>query len=146
MKRIEFVRKTGAAALLISMGISLESCNDDTDDMMPDDMPGDNDDDDVVSFNLADSPYDVLKDADSWLLHPQENILLVNVDGSIRAFTSVCTHSGCNDDWEYGNSTFTCNCHGSKFNNKGEVTSGPATANLREFSVDVQNDAVTITV
>lgn len=142
MNRLEFVRKSGAAALLISMGISLESCNDDSEDLMPtDDM-----DDQAISFNLNADPFDALQNEDGWLLHPEENILLVNVAGTIRAFTSVCTHSGCNDDWTYGNSTFTCNCHGSMFNNKGEVTSGPAASNLKEYSVDVDGVNVTITV
>ena len=140
MKRKEFVKKTGAAALLLSMGVLLESCSDDSEDMLP------GDDDDVVSFDLNTSPFDVLQNNDGWLLHPQENILLVNVNNDIRAFTSVCTHTGCTDNWSYTNSNFVCGCHGSGFNNSGAVTSGPATSNLREFTVKVENDQVDIIV
>jgi len=143
MKRLEFVRKSGAAALLISMGLALESCNDDAEDLMP---KNDTDDDQIIIFDLNTSPFDVLKNEDGWLLHPKENILLVNVGGTIRAFTSVCTHSGCNDDWTYGNSTFTCNCHGSMFNNKGEVISGPASSNLKEYGVTVDKNLASITL
>lgn len=147
MKRKEFVKKTGAAALLISMGLMLDSCTDDSEEMTPDDDNDDGDDDDnTVTFNLAQDPFDVLQNDDGWLLHPSENILLVNVGGDIRAFTSVCTHSGCVDDWTYASSSFTCNCHGSMFNNKGEVTSGPAASNLKEYGVEVEGESVTITI
>ena len=146
MKRKEFVHKTGAAALLMSMGILLESCGDDSEDMVPDDDDMDQDDDEsTISFSLNDNTYSGLRNEDSWMLHPDENILIVNVAGTIRAFTSVCTHSGCVDDWSYSGSTFTCNCHGSMFDNAGKVTNGPATRDLQEFSVSTNNDTVEIT-
>ena len=143
MKRKEFVKKTGAAALLMSMGVLLNSCNDESDDILLDDDSND-DSSKKVAFSLSQNPFDALQNVDGWLLHPQENILLVNVDGNIRAFTSVCTHSGCSDNWEYGSAQFKCTCHGSLFNNKGEVIQGPASSNLREFSVGVENGSVEI--
>jgi Rieske Fe-S protein len=139
MVRKEFVKKTGAAALLLSMGFFLESCSDDSGEMTPDN-------DNTISFDKSASPFDVLQSNDGWLLHPSENILLVNVGGVIRALTSVCTHSGCNDDWTYNSSSFTCNCHGSMFSNKGVVTSGPASSNLKEYKVEVEGNTVTISV
>ena len=145
MKRKEFVHKTGAAALLMSMGAFLGSCSDDSDDMLPDDDM-DDDDDTKITFDLNDNTYSGLKNEDSWMLHPQENVLIVNVDGNIRAFTSVCTHSGCVDDWAYAGSMFICNCHGSRFDNAGKVTNGPATRDLEEFSVSTNNDIVEITI
>ena len=145
MKRKEFVKKTGAAALLMSLGVFMNSCSDDSDDMVMDDPLTNDDPSNLVSFRLNENPFDILLAEDSWLLHPKENILLVNVNGVIRAFTSVCTHSGCNDDWSYDNSQFRCNCHGSLFNNKGEVTQGPAIRNLKEFSVNIENGNVEIT-
>ncbi len=147
MKREEFIRKSGAAALLISMGVLLDGCSDDSDDMKPDDDNDmEQDDPKTVTFDLNTEPFDTLKIDDSWLLHPKENILLVNVNGSIRAFTSVCTHSGCSDQWSYTSPTFVCACHGSNFNNKGEVTKGPAASNLKEYPVEVDGSAVTISV
>jgi cytochrome b6-f complex iron-sulfur subunit len=121
------------------MGVLIESCTSDTNDVVPDNVK-------TVTFSLASSPYDVLDTVDSWLLHPAENILLVNVNGAIRAFTSVCTHQACVTDWTYNSPTFTCNCHGSKFNNKGEVTAGPAASDLKEYQVKVEGDDVTIAV
>jgi Rieske Fe-S protein len=144
MKRKEFVKKTGAAALLMSMGVLLNSCNDESEDIDIDD--GNDDDASKISFNLSQSPFNTLQNVDGWLLHPDENILIVNVDGNIRAFTSVCTHSGCNDNWEYDSAQCRCTCHGSMFNNKGEVTQGPATGNLKEFNVSVDEQNVEIAI
>ena len=139
-------KKTGAAALLLSMGISLNSCNDQSEDIMPDVDHEDNPNASKLSFDLNGDPYDALKNLDSWLLLKDSNILLVNVDGNIRAFTSVCTHSGCNDSWSYSNSQFTCSCHGSKSNNKGEVVQGPAASSLAEYSVSTDDNKIEITI
>lgn len=145
MKRKEFVRKTGAAALLLSLGIMLEGCKDESEDINPDDGQ-DEGNANTVSFDLNTNPFDALQTADGWLLHPSENILLLNVAGVIRAFTSVCTHSGCVDDWTYGSGQFTCNCHGSMFNDKGEVTRGPAATNLKEYAVKVDGNVVEVLI
>ena len=147
MNRKEFVQKTGAAALLVSMGLFLDSCTDSSEEVNPDDdMNGDDKEGNIISFDLNENPFDALKTDDAWLLHPSENILILNVGGDIRAFTSVCTHSGCVDDWSYGSSTFTCNCHGSQFDNQGKVTKGPASSDLKEYSVEVDGDTVNINV
>jgi cytochrome b6-f complex iron-sulfur subunit len=139
MNRKDFIQKTGAAAIMMSMGVLIDGCTNDTNEVTPDNGK-------TVTFNLANSPYDVLNTTDGWLLHPVENILLVNVNGVIRALTSVCTHAACVDDWTYSSPTFTCTCHGSTFNNKGEVTAGPAVSNLKEYAVKVDGATVTITV
>jgi len=50
------------------------------------------------------------------------------VDG-IVAYTSVCTHSGCDvDDWLAGQQLLSCSCHSSVFDPKdgGRVVDGPA--------------------
>lgn len=139
MNREEFIKKSGAAAMLLSMGVLLESCTNDTNEIDPDNSK-------KVTFDLNTAPFDTLNTTDSWLLHPVENILLVNVNGSIRAFTSECPHAACVDDWTYSSPTFTCNCHGSQFNNSGQVTAGPAVTNLKEFAVEVNNNIVTVSL
>ena len=152
MKRIEFVKKTGAAALLLSMGISITSCNDESEEISPTTNDYNNGNQgagsktSTISLSLDSNPYDVLKNQDSWLLIRDNNILVVNVGGNIRAFTSVCTHSGCNDNWSYSNREFTCNCHGSKFNNSGEVVQGPASRNLTEYSVSSEGSKIEIAI
>lgn len=75
--RKEFLQKAGAAALLTSMGISLLSCGDD--DMATPDIGGDT----GISFDISMGVFATLQTEDTWLLHPDENILIVNVGGNI---------------------------------------------------------------
>lgn len=51
----------------------------------------------------------------------------------VRAVSAVCTHLGCilNKTTE----GFECPCHGSKYNNKGEVLAGPAPTDLKWYGM-----------
>ena len=141
MKRKEFIQQMGAVAMLAAMGVTLESCEPEE---APTPDPGQNAK--QISFDISTGDFAVLQNDDGWLLHPEEDILLVNIGGTISALTSVCTHTGCSRAWTYENTEFTCTCHGSKFSNQGAVTQGPARANLRKFAVVVDGDMVTVTV
>lgn len=135
--RKEFLQKAGAAALLTSMGISLLSCGDD-------DMPTPDIGDDGISFDISSGVFASLQTEDAWLLHPDENILIVNVGGSIRAFTSICTHSACTRNWVFDATLARCTCHGSEFDTNGQVITGPANRPLTEFSVSQSGNMITI--
>lgn len=52
----------------------------------------------------------------------------------VRAVSAICTHLGCT--LERTRDGFECPCHGSCYNNKGEVLSGPAPRDLSWFRVD----------
>ncbi len=156
MRRKEFIKNSGAAALLLSLGIPLQNCTFGEEEPAPSGggssfTPptgggGGGGGGNTVTFNLGNSPFSSLDTVDTWLLHPSENILLVNVAGTIRAFTSVCTHSGCSRDWSQQNNNIECTCHGSVFNQSGGVVQGPASSNLREYQVQVEENTVTITL
>ena len=62
------------------------------------------------------------------------NVLVVRGDRGIRAMSLVCTHLGCiaHREPEGG---FICPCHGSRFDDEGRVTQGPAPSRLRFFEV-----------
>jgi Rieske Fe-S protein len=64
--------------------------------------------------------------------------------GTYKAFTAVCTHSGCVVA-EVSGGTINCACHGSKFSiEDGSVKSGPATQPLAAAAnVTVANGSVT---
>jgi thiosulfate dehydrogenase [quinone] large subunit len=52
------------------------------------------------------------------------DILIRNSDGSLKAFSAVCTHAGCTVGYENG--TIICPCHGGEYNAEtGEVIAGP---------------------
>lgn len=135
MKRRIFIEKSGKAAILASMGLSIVSCSED--DPQPDLT-------EALEIDLNTSPFDELTASGSWVLHPDQNIILVNVEGEIRAFTSVCTHSQCTRNWVFGSTEATCTCHGSKFGQQGEVIQGPASRSLQQFEVDQDGNVITI--
>ncbi|MCR9250271.1 MAG: Rieske (2Fe-2S) protein [bacterium] len=136
MNRKEFIKLASASVVLTSLGISLAGCEDDA-TITPSLGP--------VEIDLSVSPFSDLNIEGGWLLHPSQNILLVNVSGSIRAFTSVCTHSGCARSWDFDDNEFICTCHNSKFNLSGNVVSGPASGRLAEYDVTRTGDVLRLT-
>jgi Rieske Fe-S protein len=61
--------------------------------------------------------------------------------GKFEAFSSVCTHAGCNVS-EVTDGLITCPCHGSKFNLDGTVSHGPAKSPLESKVIRVQGDSI----
>lgn len=62
------------------------------------------------------------------------DILIRGSDGSLKAFSAVCTHAGCTVGYENG--TIICPCHGGQYNAEtGEVIAGPPPAPLEPKEV-----------
>lgn len=70
-------------------------------------------------------------------------VLVGRDDKGLYALTSICPHEFCDMDSKQGGlpvGTVTgqgiiCNCHGSKFDNYGKVTMGPATKPLKAYAM-----------
>ena len=167
MDRGTFLRTAGSAALFAALGITLPGCGggDPTSpgattppvSPPPPDSggatPGLSLSGNVLTINLAEGSFSGLRAAGGWLAlvrqvgGRQVNLLAVNVDGStIRAFSSVCPHAGCNNNWQYANDRFRCTCHDSIFENSGRRVSGPATRDLTEFSASRSGDSLAVTL
>lgn len=69
---------------------------------------------------------------------------LVRLPGGFLAIWQRCTHLGCTVPWQEDTAEFHCPCHGSLFNEVGEVTGGPAPRPLDLFPVQISSGEVWI--
>lgn len=67
-------------------------------------------------------------------------ILIRHSDTVVKAFTTVCTHEGCDVSYAPSEKTLACPCHGARFDaNTGVVLRGPARAPLKSYKVTIDN-------
>jgi menaquinol-cytochrome c reductase iron-sulfur subunit len=69
---------------------------------------------------------------------------ILNEQGKIRAFSTVCPHLGCAVDYETDSKKFQCPCHRSAFTVDGKVLGGPSPRALDELEVEHEGDVVAV--
>ena len=67
-------------------------------------------------------------------------------DGGFIALSLRCPHLGCPVNWEENKKRFTCPCHSSAFNIKGEVLNPPAARALSYYPVYIENGVVKVDI
>ncbi|OIK12477.1 FAD-dependent oxidoreductase [Bacillus sp. MUM 13] len=60
-------------------------------------------------------------------------------EGKLHIVDSTCTHMGCEVEWNSGDRSWDCPCHGSRFSVSGEVLEGPAVEPLNVIENQNQN-------
>ncbi|MFF3905432.1 Rieske (2Fe-2S) protein [Streptomyces sp. NPDC001848] len=76
-------------------------------------------------------------------LYRDENVVVSRAaDGSLKAYSTICTHAGCPIN-KLSGTTLVCPCHGSEFDAlTGKVVQAPATEPLHELPVQVRGGRI----
>jgi Rieske Fe-S protein len=72
--------------------------------------------------------------------------IITQNDNTLKIKSLMCTHAGCQVNWQTSGRYFLCPCHGSVFNNKGCEIAGPANMPLYEYVTYYQADRSTLWV
>lgn len=72
--------------------------------------------------------------------------LLVRREGKVRAFSTVCTHLGCQVYWKPEEKIFFCPCHEGVFNADGQPVSGPPPTPLAQNAVTVRGSNIFVSM
>ena len=81
--------------------------------------------------------------ANGALVYRESRIALVREGGNIIALSLVCPHLGCTVS--VTPTGMVCPCHGSRFNMKGELLSGPATEPLAQLALESDGENLVVT-
>lgn len=65
-------------------------------------------------------------------------------DGGFVALYRKCTHLGCAVPWNPAEGRFICPCHGSEFEQDGQVINAPAPRPLDRFAITIENGIVKV--
>lgn len=69
-------------------------------------------------------------------------VAIYNQDGNFIVLENVCTHLGCQTEWNDEENTWDCPCHGSRYYADGSVLRGPAKRHLPELEYIIENDEI----
>ena len=69
-------------------------------------------------------------------------VLILEEDGTPKAFYAACTHFGCIVKWREEEKDFYCPCHAGEFAPDGTVRAGPPPSPLVELKVVTEGDAL----
>ncbi|MDA1000327.1 MAG: Rieske (2Fe-2S) protein [bacterium] len=72
--------------------------------------------------------------------------LLVRRGASVRAFSTTCTHLGCQVHWKPEKKIFFCPCHDGVFDADGNPVSGPPPSPLAQSPVEIRGSSIFVSM
>lgn len=93
-----------------------------------------------VEIPLAELPVGGVK----MIIYGGTPAIVLRTPESIKAFSLICTHLGCIVQWQAAQQEFYCPCHDGRFDQFGEVISGPPPIPLEAFTVKVEGDKIIV--
>jgi Rieske Fe-S protein len=77
----------------------------------------------------------------------RDTLLVMRLEGdAFRVLSMKCPHLGCTVRWDNEAQVLRCPCHGSRFDDRGRVTQGPAKSSLDEVPTRLQGTVLSIVV
>ncbi len=139
MERKEFIKKFAVSgSILLTAPVIFNSCSSDDDDFTD---PGSNQNEIVIDLKAASSAD--LASVGGYIYSGNLIVFRTGQD-SYMALSKTCTHQGCEVVYNHSTGDVPCPCHGSKFTTSGTVTNGPATSNLKSYTVKKEGDTLRI--
>lgn len=74
----------------------------------------------------------------------EHKLYVVRGKAGIFAMSAVCTHLGCMTRYQADKRSITCPCHGSQFDEGGQVRAGPAPSSLVRKHVSLEGGQVVV--
>lgn len=72
------------------------------------------------------------------------HVAVYNSGDQLTVLDNVCTHMGCQTEWNAFDQTWDCPCHGSRYKKDGTVMRGPAMGPLPSLGFRVEDDGIVI--
>ncbi|HEV8132928.1 MAG TPA: ubiquinol-cytochrome c reductase iron-sulfur subunit [Acidobacteriota bacterium] len=82
---------------------------------------------------------------DGWSqVKQQKRFYVVKSGSSAVVFSPVCTHLGCQVEWDSKDQKFHCPCHGGLYSAAGQVVAGPPPRPLERIPAEVRENKIYI--
>jgi cytochrome b6-f complex iron-sulfur subunit len=132
MDRKDFLSSIGFSAAGIIMAVCLGGCKNDSGGPVVD-----------FTFDLTDPAYAALDNAGGYV-YKNGVVIAKTTTGNIVAVSKACTHEGADVQYQSNGNRFYCPRHGAAFSTSGNVTNGPASTNLKSYTVIINGNNVRI--
>ena len=132
MNRKDFLASLGFAAGGVFVASCLGSCSKGSSGPTVD-----------FTFDLTDPTYAALSNPGGYV-YKNGVIIAKTTSGAIIAVSQACTHEGANVQYQSSSNRFYCPRHGAAFDTTGNVTNGPASTDLKQYTVTINGNSVRI--